>query len=252
MRRFATIAAILAATFSPLGRAGEPSPSEKLLLQPYSRQNTPETPVPAESAPQERRPLMEDAVLECASIWPEGSPRNDLYHRGQWSVSYLTGYSGLSLGPAHIPFSMLPEIVRFNRVFNEARPDKILRGNFEWIFEVDTLPVVNGPASIVIGGSFMGRYNYLNRRFKRLVLYGQLGGGGMYTDAYLHKSPVLSSGFEFIINYGNGFNFFITKRLALTVEANFLHFSNGGMVPPNVSVNEVGVLAGFTYFFNRR
>ncbi len=247
MRRIGILAALAAGILLQSGRADTPSSGERLLLQPDEYQSLPETAAPTERLPEPRISLVRDAM-----IWPEGSPRNDLYRRGQWSVSYLSGYMGLSLGPDHSPFSMLPELLRFNRVFNDARPDKLLRGNFEWILELDTLPVVNGPASIVIGGSFMVRYNYFNRRFKRLVIYGQLGGGGMYTDAYLRHSPVLSSGFEFIINYGNGFHYFLTKRLALTAEANYLHFSNGGMVLPNVSVNEVGVLLGFTYFFKRR
>lgn len=252
MCRFGVIAGIFVVLACQTGRPDDLSASEQLLLRPYTRQNPQETSAPPESVTQPGPSLVEQATLDVPLYWPPGSPRNDLYHRGQWSVSYLTGYYGLSLGPDRTPFSMLPEIVRFNRVFNDARPDKLLRGNFEWIFELDTLPVVNGPASIVIGGSFMVRYNYFNRRFKRLVLYGQLGGGGMYTDAYMFKSPVLNSGFEFIINYGNGFNFFLTNRLALTVETSYLHFSNGGIVLPNVSVNEVGVLVGLTYFFKRR
>jgi Lipid A 3-O-deacylase (PagL) len=182
----------------------------------------------------------------------ECSRDESVYRRGQWSVSYLTGYYGCNLGPAPVPFSMLPEIVRINRVINDPRPDRLLRGSFESILQIDTLPVVHGQASIVIGASCLLRYNFHTDRCSRLVCYLQTGGGGMYTDAYLHHSMVLSSGFEFIINWGGGLNFLLTDRLALMAEWSYLHFSNGGMVLPNISVNQIGVLVGLTYYFGRR
>ncbi len=179
------------------------------------------------------------------------TPRDDFYHPWSWSVTYLTGYVGIILGPLDTPFSMVPEIVRLNCVWTSPHPNRILRGSWEGILELDTMPVVNGPASIVIGGSLLLRYNYATHTCHRLVPYFQIGGGGMYTDAYLHRSPVLSSGFEFIVQAGVGANLFLTRRLALTAEWDYYHFSNGGIVLPNVSVNTMGGLVGFTYYFGR-
>ena len=243
--------ALLTAIFSQTADAEDcrnRSPAEQVLLGPHREQPpavSPETvPSPAGDAS-----ALQTNFEPCDCDPP---PQRDVYHRRQWSVSYLTGFSGINLGPAPVPFSMLPEIVRLNRVFNDPRPDRRLKGSFEWIFELDTLPVVNGPASIVIGGSALLRYNFGTYKHKRLVPYGQIGGGGMYTDAFLYRRGVLSTGFEFIINAGGGCNYFLTDRLALTLEWSYFHFSNSGIVLPNVGVNEVGALVGVTYFFRRR
>lgn len=199
--------------------------------------------------------LTDDAVMPHAEFEAErfdASPEHDVYHRGQWSMSYITGFSGFNLGPAPVPFSMLPEMVRFNRVINDPRPNRFLKGSFESIIEIDTMPVVNGPASIVIGGSLLMRYNFATYKRRRLVFYGQMGGGGMYTDAYLYRRGVLSTGFEFIINWGCGCSYFLTDRLALNTELSYLHFSNSGIQLPNIGVNEIGGLIGITYYFKRR
>src|SRR5689334_2357919 len=82
------------------------SPGERVLLLMSSgdaRQTAPDT---------------QGSLVDCA---PEG-----IYQRGQWSVSYLTGYYGCNLGPVPAPFSMLPEIVRLNRVIDDPRPERLL------------------------------------------------------------------------------------------------------------------------------
>jgi lipid A 3-O-deacylase len=225
--------------------AEDKSPAEQVLIDASVDQQPP--PEVSDSVISEA--AMPQAGVEAGECEPPA--HRDVYHRRQWSVSYLTGFSGINLGPAPVPFSMLPEIVRFNRVFNDPRPDRRLKGSFEWVFELDTLPVVNGPASIVIGGSALLRYNFGTYKHKRLVPYCQIGGGGMYTDAFLYRRGVLSTGFEFIINAGGGCNYFLTDHLALTLEWSYFHFSNSGIVLPNIGVNEVGALVGLTYFFRR-
>src|SRR5206468_5346667 len=121
-------------------------------------------------------------LLQATQPPPPPHQRDDVYHRGQWSMSYLTGYVGINLGPAPIDFQMLPELVRFNLMLTNAHPDRIFKGNFEGVLELDTLPIVDGPGSIVIGASAMLRYNFLTRKQRRLVMYVQFGGGGSYTD----------------------------------------------------------------------
>jgi len=179
--------------------------------------------------------------------------RDDVFRRGQWSMSQLTGATVANLGPdLNTPFGMVIELVRLNCVWNPPRPNKIFRGSFEGVAELDVMPVVNGPASIVVGGSLFLRYNFATHLPRRLGFYFQYGNGAMYNDAYLHGSPVLSSGFEFIIQMGFGARYMLGKAWALNMECNFYHFSNNGWVLPNVSVNEIAVLSGLTYYFKRR
>src|SRR5262249_6907403 len=150
------------------------------------------------------------------------------------------------------PFGMVLALVRLNCVWTPPRPDRFIRGSFEGVAELDVMPVVNGPASIVVGGSLLLRYNFATCNLRRLGLYFQYGNGGMYTDAYLHGSPVLSSGFEFIIPMGLCTRLMLSKAWALNTECNFYHSSNNNIVPPNVSVNEIGIASGLTYYFGRR
>jgi hypothetical protein len=193
------------------------------------------------------RMTQEDADALCCIA------RDDVFRRGQWSISQLTGATVANLGPmTDTPFGMVIELVRLNCVWNPPRPNKFFSGSFEGVAELDVMPVFNGPASIVVGGSLYLRYNFATCNRRRLGFYFQYGNGGMYTDAYLHGSPVLSSGFEFIIQMGLGARLMLGKAWALNTECNFYHFSNNNIVPPNVSVNEIAIVAGLTYYFKRR
>jgi hypothetical protein len=222
------------------------SPSEQVLLQSAAD--------PADIDPTPYRKLIhpsrmspEDADALCSIA------RDDVFRRGQWSVSHLTGATVANLGPmTDTPFGMVIELVRLNCVWNPPRPNKLFRGSWEGVAELDVMPVVNGPASIVVGGSLFLRYNFATCSLRRLGFYFQYGNGGMYNDAYLHGSPVLSSGFEFIIQMGLGARLMLSKAWALNTECNFYHFSNNNIVPPNVSVNEIAIVSGLTYYFGRR
>jgi hypothetical protein len=180
-------------------------------------------------------------------------PNDDYFHAWQYDIQFLSGYIGVNLGPmGNVPFNMVPELVRIGCIWNEPRPERLLSGCWEGILELDTLPVVDGPATIVIGSSLLIRYHCVKRKKRRIVPYLQYGGGAMYTNAYLFGSPVLSSGFEFIIQAGFGVNVFLNNRWALTAEWNYYHFSNGGIVLPNVSVNMLGGVIGLTYYIGRK
>lgn len=234
------------------GQTDQPrSSAETILLQ-----QPVVTELDTESEPAfERERWLERRIRRDAGTdqWRQSSTRDSVYHPWSWSVSYLSGYLGLNLGPrTAVPFDMVPQILRLNCIWNSPRPNRLFKGSFEGIIELDTMPVVRGPADIVIGGSLLLRYNYQTHKDRRWVLYLQGGGGGMYTDAYLHGSPVLTTGFEFIVQWGAGMNIFLNRRLALTTEFSFFHFSNGGIVLPNISVNQAGFLIGLTYYFGRK
>lgn len=199
----------------------------------------------------ERRIPRKDPAVDA--YWEQAIPQNDFFKPWQWSLSYMTGYVGVNLGPLlDIPFEMLPQLVRLNCMWNRPRPNKIFKGTWEGIAEVTCMPVTRGPATIVIGGSLMLRYNFGAWKNRIVTPYFQMGGGGMYTDEWLFDSPVLSSGFEFIIQNAIGVNIKLGHKWALNGEWGYYHFSNGGIVMPNISVNQLGGLVGLTYYFGRR
>jgi hypothetical protein len=232
---------------------GEMSPGQTVLLQPVAVKTEAEQQAPAEVDPTPYRNLLKQRRYKDGDEESLATiPRDDIFRRGQWSVTNMVGASVANLGPrTDVPFAMVMDLLRVNCMWNPPRPNRFFAGSFEGIAELDVAPVANGPASIVIGGSLLLRYNYAAFNQRKIGVYFQFGGGGMYTDAYLKGSPVLSSGFEFIIQWGLGLRWALSKSWALNTECNFYHFSNSGIVPPNVSVNQIAVLGGLTYYFHR-
>src|SRR5258708_5581362 len=92
------------------------SPSEQVLLPPNPA--LPDSP---------GRTLLPDPPLLSGrhrddDYWRQFTPRDDVYHAWSWSATYLTGFIGVNLGPLDTPFSMVPEILRLNCVWNSPHP----------------------------------------------------------------------------------------------------------------------------------
>lgn len=238
-----------------------PSAAASLLLQPErapspSEVQQPPTTEPAPGAfaddlPQSRfgrGPDFDDPY------WESITPQRDVFQRGQWSASFMSGYAVANLGPRRdIPFRFVPLLTRLNCVWNSPHPQRrILRGSFEGVAEIDTMPVVQGDARIVVGGSLFLRYNFLTFDDRRWVPYWQMGGGGMYTDAYLFGSRLLGTGFNFIIQWGAGVNIALSPSWSANLECVYYHFSNSGIASPNLGVNQIVPMLGLTYYFGRR
>jgi hypothetical protein len=175
----------------------------------------------------------------------------EIFHRQQVELQIMSGitYFPIGLGPDGPPSIFLPQQVRLGFVLNNTRPDCLIRGTFEAIAELDTVPIVQGAGSILTGGALYGRYN-LSCRDLRLVPYFEIGGGGAYSDAYRFHPTNLSTGFEFILHMGLGTRLLLTDRWALSTEWAFYHFSNGGMHMPNLGINTWGVTLGVSRFLN--
>jgi hypothetical protein len=191
-------------------------------------------------------------------LGPPGSVPCQWFHRPQWSVQYITGvlftpyHFGIPMG-GQIHMNFLMENVRFNRVLRGYDPTRLLlRGSTELVIEVHTMPIVKGPGNIVIGAGFYARYNFGFTKLNRWVLYTQAGGGAVYSDSYQHPRTNMVSGANFIIHLAGGTHYFLTPRLSLDTEAAYYHYSNGGIVLPNVSINGANAFFGMTYYFGRR
>jgi Lipid A 3-O-deacylase (PagL) len=177
---------------------------------------------------------------------------------GQWAVQYVTSVLftpylfGVPVQIYQTPMNLLMENIRFSRVIRGNDPNRFLRGSSEFVVELHTVPILSGPGSIIIGGAVYGRYNFSFTKSERLVFYLQAGGGCMYSDSYLSPNASLVSAFNFIIHIGGGCHYFLNPSLSLDLESSFYHYSNGGIVMPNISVNGAMEFIGFTYYFGRR
>ena len=188
-------------------------------------------------------------------------PHNCMTERfpaGQWALQYVTSVLftpylfGVPVQIYQTPMNLLMENVRFSRIIRGNDPNRFLRGSSEFVVELQTVPILTGPGSIIIGGAVYGRYNFSFTTRERLVFYLQAGGGCMYSDSYLSPNASLVSAFNFIIHIGGGFHYFLNRSLSLDLESSFYHYSNGGIVMPNISVNGAMEFIGFTYYLGRR
>ncbi|HLW65758.1 MAG TPA: acyloxyacyl hydrolase [Gemmataceae bacterium] len=181
----------------------------------------------------------------------------DRFPAGQWAVQYVTSVLftpylfGVPVQIYQTPMNLLMENVRFSRVIRGNDPNRFLRGSSEFVVELHTVPILSGPGSIIIGGAVYGRYNFSFTKRERLVFYLQGGGGCMYSDSYLSPNASLVSAFNFIIHIGGGCHYFLSPSFSLDLESSFYHYSNGGIVMPNISVNGAMEFIGFTYYFGR-
>jgi hypothetical protein len=182
----------------------------------------------------------------CRSPWPPPG----IFEKHTWELEYGTSWWYSITHRPGAPTSMVPEIVRLGMMWNDSNACKDRwRGSFEGILELDCLPVVEGPGSIIVGGSLLLRYNW-GWRTKRFIPYTQLGGGGMYTDAWMFPGSPTGSGFNFILQLGAGGHYFLNNSWALTTEVTYFHMSNAG-IAGDLGYNIVGGLFGITHYFGR-
>ena len=73
--------------------------------------------------------------------------------------------------------------------------------------------------------------------------------GGLGVSATSIGPPDLGNVFEFNLQGGGGFHWFLRDDLALTLEARYLHVSCAGISRPNQGLNSVMGMLGLTWFF---
>ena len=124
-----------------------------------------------------------------------------------------------------------------------------LRGNTEFLLEVFGGEVYQGPGNGLLGGTLLLRYNFVQPAAK-LNPYLQIGVGALDNDIYKnHAQGLIGEGFEFNLQAGAGFQYFLTSRVALSIEAGYRHISNAGLAVHNLGLNSFGGLAGVSLFF---
>ena len=117
------------------------------------------------------------------------------------------------------------------------------RGNFDLILEGTFLYSFKPKSGIAGGLTPLIRYNFLAG--DRLVPFAQLGAGILALDFDLRRQ---ADGFNFTLQSGLGFHYFLSERTALTGEWRYHHISNAGIHNPNVGINGSVVLFGVTVF----
>jgi len=99
-------------------------------------------------------------------------------------------------------------------------------------------------AAYVTGLTPMARYHF--QPGSRLSPFVDLGLGFVLTDIGL---PDLSTTYQFSPQAGTGVHWTLSKHLALTLQARYIHISNAGLEQPNDGVNAFVFTGGLTRFF---
>ena len=111
------------------------------------------------------------------------------------------------------------------------------------------LELFTGAQCAPSGDWFVGLTPHLRYNFAtgtRLVPFFDGGAGVTATGI---GAPDLSGTFEFNLQVGGGAHWFFRDNEAITLEARYMHWSDGGFDSPNLGLNGVSGLIGLSYFF---
>ncbi len=116
----------------------------------------------------------------------------------------------------------------------------ILRGNFELLGEVFAGGIFDGPGHVLAGATLLFRYN-LVQPGARIIPYGQIGGGGVYTDISERESRgLISLPVEFNLQATIGTRFMLNTRWSFLAEVTYRHVSNATIHLPNYGLDALG------------
>jgi lipid A 3-O-deacylase len=121
--------------------------------------------------------------------------------------------------------------------------DAWYRGNFELVLEGAFMYNIEPKSGFGAGATGLIRYNFLPE--STFIPFVELGGSLLYIDMNLDGRP---DGFNFAPQGGVGWHYFVSERTAVTGELRFQHISNAGIESPNVSINSLLFLMGFSIF----
>ena len=117
------------------------------------------------------------------------------------------------------------------------------KGNLDLLIEGASLFEYHPQHGFAGGATLLFRYNFL--QIERIVPFVEIGAGLLGTDLDLNEQ---SDGFNFSIQGGLGFHYFLKPRWAVTAEWRLHHISNAGLRQPNSGINSSLFLLGTSFF----
>ena len=162
--------------------------------------------------------------------------------RGRVELGGLLG-GGVNIDSQPEPVTLLSVFLRAGYVF--LQQEALVPGSLEIVAEPGYLAVFEGKTANV--GSLAALFKYNIRTGTRLVPFVEGGGGVSYASQRIPQQPG-GTNFNFVLEAGVGLHYLLGDRAGLTAEWRYHHFSNGGIEPPNPSLNSSLFLIGFSIF----
>jgi opacity protein-like surface antigen len=178
----------------------------------------------------------------------------DLVVRDKFSMQLVSGvlYSPVLENGSRPDFNYFQTNLRFVWMLNPsiAIERMSLGGNFDFVFELTTSIIFNGPGNVITGVSGLLRYDFA-RHFEQFRFYAQGGMGVVYTNAYKdYSQSLIGQGIEFTPQLSLGAHYLINKNWSIDGEVMYHHISNANMDDRNAGVNALGGFVGVTYYFS--
>ncbi len=162
--------------------------------------------------------------------------------RGRVELGGLVG-GGFNIDWQPEPVNQFALFLRAGYVFLEQ--EALVPGSLELVAEPAYQAVFEGKTAQVGSLAVLLKYNL--RTGSRVIPFVEGGGGVSFASHRVPQQPGGTS-FNFVLDVGVGLHYLLGDRTALTAEWRYHHFSNGGIEPPNPSLNSSLFLIGFSVF----
>ncbi len=183
------------------------------------------------------------AVATAQELAPPPAPDAEWpLARGRVELGGLVG-GGFNIDWQPEPVNQFALFLRAGYVFLEQ--EALVPGSLEIVAEPAYHAVFEGKTAQVGSVAVLLKYNV--RTGSRFIPFVEGGGGVSFAS---HRVPQQPGGtyFNFVLDVGVGLHYMLGDRTGLTAEWRFHHFSNGGIEPPNPSLNSSLFLIGFSIF----
>ncbi len=209
----------------------------------------------------------EEPTSERATVSDQSDFNRAIYYRNKLEVAYDMGVlwfnTPLILDPilgdhfqrvnGTVDYTLIPMNLSLRWHLYDICGPSILRGNTDFTFTGSYSAIVQGPESYYAALILGLRYNFIQPNWK-LVPYFDVTGGAGLTDAQQpyqkrHHLPQSGQGQDltFIFTIGAGLRYNFNPSWSVSLGAQFLHISNGGLSTPqyyNHGINVVGPVVG--------
>jgi lipid A 3-O-deacylase len=173
------------------------------------------------------------------------------YEKGAWEDQLMAGaFWDPGLYDKRPRFDYALQSVRLGYVVTDLTGGGLFRGNFEFLLEAMGGEFFEGPASYLVGGNLILRWNFVQNPNPKWIPYIQIGGGGLYHDANTGAQDVLGSNIEAMLIGGLGLRYHLNDKWAVTEEVTYRHISNASTTDGNRGLNSAGGQLGVSYFFH--
>jgi lipid A 3-O-deacylase len=136
-------------------------------------------------------------------------------------------------------------ILRYGHYLTDEMGESWYKGRHSVLVEVPFYYVTNPKASTMTGLNLLACWDFTNIS-KKVVPYIFAGGGAVYISSSL---PEMGSKINANYQAGGGLHYFLSREIAIDINARYHHISNISTSSPNMPLNSVKGTIGISHFW---